>query len=478
MQNTKKRMHEILFPRARLPYATFTAALLCGAIALFSAIKGEAASQSAKKPYVSKNVSTVYKQNVNSGYLSRELIEISERSYEPGEIVEYDYPDIKPVPKVARVNVEQLPEASDRGLASGTSFASGKLPGARQDLKDIYGLRPDEKSENLSAKAPVVKMKTVAAAKKQEQKNIITVSSDKYTNPWAPKTSARRPVRQIASTEEAELLLQDPLDAAMMMDMDGMPAPAPQVMEMNDTMPMMTEPYAIEDQFPAPAMVSPGSAEIGNYAAGIQTPPPSLPTAQSGMPQQSNVVTVPLQIQVSSLPTGELTVQAGEASSVNALAVPTFSGTITRAATPSDLRRDAKAQALETVDLLPPEGMDPNMPLNEIRLNFDPHMTDLSVQNIKWLREFAKKARQSDLPMVEIRMSSLRPDMQAARYDMVIRTLTNNGLYEEQIRPIITERHPDSFIVSMAKKNQSTRLQQLKMDDIYADSDDPFATVW
>lgn len=455
MQNTLNRMSAAVFPRVRLPYVTFAAALLCGAIAVFSAISLEAAGP--KRPYTSKNVSTIYQQNVNSGYLSRELIQISERSYEPGEIVEYDFPSIQSVPKAARVSVEKLPEASDGKLVSGTSLPPKPLSASRQDLSDIYGLRPEEKSATLASKSPVVRQK--ASARQAVLTTIVT--DDKYVNPWAPKAAATKPIRQSASLENERIetdLFEEALEGA------------------SEDAPSFAEDLSAEAVTVAPAAPTAISASV---ATTHQVPSP-LTAPQSGLP--NGVVTVPLQIQVSSLPSGGVVLQTASAdassnASVNALEVPKFSGTITRTVSSNDLRRDSKA-AIETADLLPPEGMDPSMPLNEIRLNFDPHVTDLSVQNIKWLREFAKKARQSDLPMVEVRISSLRPEMQSARYDMVLRTLTNNGLYEEQIRPIITERHPDSFVVSLAKSGQASVLKAANLDSVYSESDDPYATVW
>ena len=85
----------------------------------------------------------------------------------------------------------------------------------------------------------------------------------------------------------------------------------------------------------------------------------------------------------------------------------------------------------------------------EMRLTFKPDSTEMSVQSIKWIKALGQKAKKDIQNAIEVRMSTVDPELQDKRFAIIRNTLLGVGVEEVQILPVSTDRTPHSIVLRM-----------------------------
>lgn len=84
----------------------------------------------------------------------------------------------------------------------------------------------------------------------------------------------------------------------------------------------------------------------------------------------------------------------------------------------------------------------------ELKLAFQPNRAEISGQTLEWLHAFAENAVQYENVTIEIRMNrNTAYDLQQKRLKLLYTILQNNGVDENKINIIFTDREPNSFII-------------------------------
>lgn len=84
----------------------------------------------------------------------------------------------------------------------------------------------------------------------------------------------------------------------------------------------------------------------------------------------------------------------------------------------------------------------------ELKLSFQPNRAEISGQTLEWLHAFADNAVKYDNVIIEIRMNrDTSYDLQQKRLKLLHTILQNNGVDENKIKVIFTDREPNSFII-------------------------------
>ncbi len=107
------------------------------------------------------------------------------------------------------------------------------------------------------------------------------------------------------------------------------------------------------------------------------------------------------------------------------------------------------------------EDVDDNISLTELKINFRPFKSDMSVKTVRWLKEFSKKAAVNFDNIVEIRVSPNLPYLQNERLLMLKGILNSNGVYDQQIRVIANRKSADSVIVKVIINDDVEELPEI-----------------
>ncbi len=115
---------------------------------------------------------------------------------------------------------------------------------------------------------------------------------------------------------------------------------------------------------------------------------------------------------------------------------------------------------------------DGNISLTELKINFKPSKSDLSVKTVRWLKEFSKKAVLNFENIIEIKISPNMPYLQNERLLMLRGVLTANGVYDQQIRVVTTRRAADSVIIKVIEAEDEDSVEQNPMN--YAEKEEAY----
>ncbi len=94
----------------------------------------------------------------------------------------------------------------------------------------------------------------------------------------------------------------------------------------------------------------------------------------------------------------------------------------------------------------------------EMRLSFQPNRAEISGQTLRWIKAFANKARLDNSTALEIRIDGTNfQDLQQKRLTLLHNILLHDGVLQEKINTVFTEREPNSFIIRTVKVNNNTK---------------------
>lgn len=83
----------------------------------------------------------------------------------------------------------------------------------------------------------------------------------------------------------------------------------------------------------------------------------------------------------------------------------------------------------------------------EVKVTFYPNAVDFSGQTVKWIRAFSLAALSDPRLVVDVRISTQNPEIQAKRLPLVQNVLLSNGLSPHQIQITYADRPSDTLIL-------------------------------
>ncbi|OPZ77265.1 MAG: hypothetical protein BWY78_01078 [Alphaproteobacteria bacterium ADurb.Bin438] len=106
--------------------------------------------------------------------------------------------------------------------------------------------------------------------------------------------------------------------------------------------------------------------------------------------------------------------------------------------------------------------------LNEIRLNFRPNFADLSLQSVKLVGNFASRIANTPNSVIEVRMSDKAYNLQTNRATIVKQILNSNGISDDRINIVTTDRDVDTMVlrVIIFNKKKVDLIEKAKENEV------------
>ena len=95
----------------------------------------------------------------------------------------------------------------------------------------------------------------------------------------------------------------------------------------------------------------------------------------------------------------------------------------------------------------------------EMRILFYPNRTDLSAQNVMWVKSFAAYVMKDPRLLLTLRISNQNWPLQRARLTLLIQAALETGLSARQIRAYSSDRDADSIVLGYVHNDNLTRIQ-------------------